>query len=248
MGLERVRRVYERLGRDDPFWAVLTNDSKRAGRWATDEFFETGRAEIARVLSELEKLGLPIERRRALDFGCGVGRLSRALCERFDAVTGVDISSSMIRRAEEHNRHPDRCRFVVNTEEHLRCFDDASFDLVYSSITLQHMPAEYALGYVREFVRLIASDGIAVFQMRVARRPSTLTRFERLGRLWNEAVRPWWKVVRGRPPVQVHVVSEERILGAVREAGGESLRCVSVDQRPRGSRESLLYFVRRKRS
>jgi SAM-dependent methyltransferase len=248
MSLERVRKVYERLGSEDPLWAVLTNDAKRAGKWETDEFFETGRTEIDGVLSELNELALPAERRRALDFGCGVGRLSRALCEHFDAVTGVDISSSMIQSAERYNRHLDRCRFLVNTEEHLRCFEDSSFDLVYSSITLQHMPAEYALGYVREFLRLLDPDGIAVFQMRVSRRTSAPSWFEGARRFWNESVRPLWKIVRGRPPVQVHLVREERILEAIHSSGGESLRCSSVDRRPRKSRESLRYFVRRGRS
>lgn len=46
-------------------------------------------------------LGHPRERGVALDFGCGVGRLTRALAAFFDRATGVDISSSMIEEAKK---------------------------------------------------------------------------------------------------------------------------------------------------
>ena len=37
--LDRLRRVWERLGGDDPLWAVLSDSRKRGGRWDIDEFF-----------------------------------------------------------------------------------------------------------------------------------------------------------------------------------------------------------------
>ena len=43
--------------------------------------------------------GSPAARRSALDFGCGIGRLSQALAEHFDQVYGVDISPKMIELA-----------------------------------------------------------------------------------------------------------------------------------------------------
>ena len=47
--------------------------------WDPDEFFAYGRAEIDDVLVRLADLGLRRGNRRALDFGCGVGRLTQAL-------------------------------------------------------------------------------------------------------------------------------------------------------------------------
>ena len=43
--LDRVRQTYEELGNRDPFWAVLTDDTKRGNKWDSHEFFETGRSE-----------------------------------------------------------------------------------------------------------------------------------------------------------------------------------------------------------
>ena len=39
------------------------------------------------------------ERRAALDYGCGVGRLTLPLAERCEHVYGVDVSPSMLREA-----------------------------------------------------------------------------------------------------------------------------------------------------
>ena len=76
-----TKDTFERLGREDPLWAVLTVPEFRNNRWDPDAFFETGRHEINGVMAYLDSLGLDGPRELAMDFGCGVGRLSQALCE-----------------------------------------------------------------------------------------------------------------------------------------------------------------------
>ena len=46
MNLDSVRRVYEKLGSEDPMWAVLTDDRFRNNNWDPEQFFATGRAEV----------------------------------------------------------------------------------------------------------------------------------------------------------------------------------------------------------
>jgi trans-aconitate methyltransferase len=46
---------------------------------------------------------------------------------------------------------------------HLR--GQLGFDLIYSRITLQHMPTAYQHEYLAQFVRLLHPDGVAVFQI-----------------------------------------------------------------------------------
>src|SRR5688500_10455568 len=111
--LEPLRALWDQLGREDPLWAVLTRPDRRGRTWDEDEFFATGRREIAEVLGRLPEL--PGESpRRALDFGCGVGRLTQALAERFDAVVGVDVAASMIEEARARNRVGPRCTYLLN--------------------------------------------------------------------------------------------------------------------------------------
>jgi 2-polyprenyl-3-methyl-5-hydroxy-6-metoxy-1,4-benzoquinol methylase len=83
MGLDHVRKVYEQVGRDDPFYAVLTHHGFRGGRWDPEAFFQTGRDEIKGVMEYVASLPWELSRGLALDFGCGVGRLTQALAEEF---------------------------------------------------------------------------------------------------------------------------------------------------------------------
>src|SRR5947209_9360837 len=150
-------------------WSVLTLPDKKHGRWNRADFFRIGQEEIGDVLALLEEKGVRFPRRRALDFGCGVGRLSQALADHFDAVDGVDIAPSMIRLANNDNRHGNRCRYHLNESGDLRAFADASFDFIYSTHVLQHMEPRYARLYVEEFIRVLAPEGVAFFEITTER-------------------------------------------------------------------------------
>jgi SAM-dependent methyltransferase len=169
--LRELREDWTRLGAEDPLWAVYVAPRTRGGRWDLDEFFALGRREVTGALAGLERFGLHPRRRRALDFGCGVGRLSAALAEHVDEVIGVDIAPTMLAEAQRLDRSGGRCRFVLNTAADLAFVEDHSIDIVYSSLVLQHLPPSLARGYVREFSRILADDGVAIFQ--VATRPTT---------------------------------------------------------------------------
>src|SRR5689334_1327320 len=95
MELDQLQHTWDSYGKTNPMWAVLTDSTS----WQEREFFDTGTREINAVLGEAERLGFSVGTGRALDFGCGVGRLSQALCERFESVCGIDIAPSMIEAA-----------------------------------------------------------------------------------------------------------------------------------------------------
>jgi len=153
--LSSIQNLWETLARDDPMWAVLTWPKKR-GRWESDEFFATGADEIRCVMDRIRRRQIDVPRRTALDFGCGVGRVTQALAFHFERVWGIDISPTMISEAERYNRFPRSCHYSLNCESDLRCFKSGSFDFVYSCITLQHLGQNLAISYLQEFVRLAA--------------------------------------------------------------------------------------------
>jgi hypothetical protein len=78
MHLWRVRHTWDRLGGRDPLWAVLTWPDKQGNKWTIEEFLATGRVEVDRLVQYLERVAPACPRHSALDFGCGVGRVSRA--------------------------------------------------------------------------------------------------------------------------------------------------------------------------
>ncbi|CAM3991002.1 class I SAM-dependent methyltransferase [Kibdelosporangium persicum] len=160
--LDRVRDAWETLGTSDPYWAVLTEHEFHGGE-AKTRFFDSGRAEIRKLLDVLDKHRRPYGD-AAVDFGCGVGRLSYALAEHFKHVTGVDVARSMIEEARASNPFPDRVRFVHNDAATLP-FDDDSVDLVISVITLQHIRPALSLRYMLEMARIVRPGGHLLFQV-----------------------------------------------------------------------------------
>jgi SAM-dependent methyltransferase len=165
MDLQELQSNWNQFGRLDPLFAILTNPEKRENRWNVDEFFHTGENEIKSVIGYLNALCLPLTFGRALDFGCGVGRLTQALCRYFKECDGVDIACSMIDQARELNRFGHRCRYHINTVEDLQLFGSDTFDFIYSTIVLQHMEPRYSSRYIQEFLRVLKPRGIALFQI-----------------------------------------------------------------------------------
>jgi SAM-dependent methyltransferase len=165
MSLEELRDSWNELATKDAFQAVLTRSAAIRQRWDPDTFFRTGVDEVESILNRVRSLGAAPESGRALDFGCGLGRVTQALCRSFQQVDGVDISVAMIERARSFNRFADRCTYHLNETDDLHVFDDETFDFVYSNITLQHIDPRYGRRYVEEFFRVLKPGGFTVFQV-----------------------------------------------------------------------------------
>jgi SAM-dependent methyltransferase len=163
---------WERAAQSDPLWAILSDPSKRGRKWQVEDFFETGRREISLLLYQLHRLGHFPGTGRALDFGCGIGRLTQALASTFDEVVGVDVSKTMIQIANTVNPYPT-VRFVLNQSDSLSVFGAGEFDFVYSDIVLQHLEPQLSKKYLSEFVRVLAPEGVAVFQLPSHKRASS---------------------------------------------------------------------------
>jgi len=164
VNIEAAGRNWTALGEDDPLWVVLTDPEKKGNRWQADEFFATGQTEIADIFEKLRATGIAPATGRALDFGCGVGRLTQALAARFEAVDGVDISASMLRHAEKFNRFPDRVKYHLNVRPDLATLPAGQYDFICSLIALQHTPPPFQRGYLADFLRLLKLGGCAYFQ------------------------------------------------------------------------------------
>ena len=242
MSLRRVERTWTHLGRENPMWAVLTY--KRD--WDEEEFFATGEQEITALAEDVEALGLRFGGERALDFGSGIGRLTKALASRFQEVVGVDISQPMVERARQLGLEGDGVSFVVNTRPDLSIFDADSFDLVYSNITLQHMPTDISEGYLREFVRVVRPGGLVAFQLPTGPRedvsqPNAVKRSAlALRGLAGRAVRL------GRRHMEMHWLPREAVEAILVDAGAQP---IDARQDTGGGRrwESMRYVATKSR-
>lgn len=222
--LDRVRRTWQDLGSDDPLWAVLSTPEKRGGRWDIDEFFASGRGEIDNQMEiVLPPLGLPAQRRLAVDFGCGAGRLTRALARHFATVIGLDVSSSMVRTARRLNAHVSNIAFRENTGTRLDLIADRSVDFLSCCIVLQHIPASLQVGYIAEFFRVLAPGGVAMFQFVIGADASSRGRV--YGRLSNRWMNPLRRILWRRWNVfEMHPLSESAVVDLL--AADRELRLV----------------------
>ena len=217
-------------------WAALTDNGK-GGRWDAGEFLRTGREEIDAVLALLAGCGVPPVMGTALDFGCGPGRLTAGLATAgFERVIGVDVSPTMLARAEQivGAEVAKRCEFRLNSVPDLASVPDGSVDLVYSCRVLQHMPPELAHGYVREFLRIAAPGGVVVFQL-----PSGPVGL--VGAVMR--LLPVRVLDRVRGGIQMHGTNPAVVARLVAEGGGESVS-VEADTSAGPRWRSHLYVVR----
>jgi SAM-dependent methyltransferase len=238
--LSELKKNWHEFGRRDPLWAILAEPDKKNNRWNIDEFFKTGETDVAAILSYIEALPFQLRMNSALDFGCGVGRLTQALSDRFDYCCGVDIARSMIRLANKLNRHGNSCRYVLNERNDLRLFKSDTFDFICTLITLQHMKPEYSKNYILELLRVLAPGGLLFFQLPAGQSASNPLinnnpvedetpplqdahkqrilsgLYEKAIGLYRDKVNP----VPLDPVMEMHFVPQEEVLKLVREGGG----------------------------
>jgi SAM-dependent methyltransferase len=240
----RFGASWDRLGRDNAFGAILTKDGKIAD-WNAAEFWATGRDDVERFMTELSRLVPDAPRTRALDFGCGVGRITAALAEHYSDVVGVDVAESMIARARSLVTDP-RCVFVLNRAPHLRQFKNASFAAVYCRLVLQHIEPSLIRRYIPDLVRILAPRGVLMFQLpepMPVLHVDELGEFQRapvVGSRWKQSLpRPvvsawrWIKfqfVPKPPPPLMGRFgLQREEVLALVRTAGGVVLHMRADD-------------------
>jgi 2-polyprenyl-3-methyl-5-hydroxy-6-metoxy-1,4-benzoquinol methylase len=237
---------WEELAQLDPLWAVASSPQRRHGKWDEEEFYERGRRKVNKLMKRLDALGVPARSARALDFGCGAGRLILPLADHFDTVVGVDISPSMLALARMRAAGRPGLEFRLDETGDQSLLAGESFDLVYSGLVLQHLASvAAALGCLERLCAAVSPGGALVVQipiwlrahgsLRVRQRVYTALR--RMGvparLLYRRA---------GLHPMTMICVPRERVEACVRGAG---LAIVRIDERTDDDIVSLtIYAVR----
>ena len=150
------------IGEEDPFFGVLTHSRFHRDN-LTDEaladFYYSGESEIASLLARSREIFGPFAPRSALDFGCGVGRLTRPLARLTGDAVGVDVSEGMLKEARQHV--PDAV-FVESIPKR-------TFDWVVSFIVLQHVTPAAGYPLIRELLKAVAPGGRITLHITFAR-------------------------------------------------------------------------------
>ncbi len=114
----------------------------------------------------------PLEGRRVLDVGCGLGMYTAAFLRETPHVFGVEIERERALEARE------RAAGIVQTSGERLPFPDATFDVVFSHEVLEHVTDDRAC--VAEMVRVTRTGGRIVIFV-----PNRLYPFETHGIFWR---------------------------------------------------------------
>jgi len=159
----RMREDWNKRAQDDAHYFVAFGRRQQDD----EEFFDSARDLVLGLKEELKRFpkGNP-RARRALEIGCGPGRLLRPLSDCFGEIHGVDVSDEMVRRARQKLAHIPHAHAHHAPNSDLSAFADLSFDLVYSYAVFQHIPSrDVVFGYLREACRVLKPGGIIRCQM-----------------------------------------------------------------------------------
>ena len=242
------RRDWEDLAQLDPLWAIASAPGKRYGRTEEEAFYAAGRAKTAKLLEQPSERGLPAGHGRALDFGCGAGRITLPLADRFDRVVGVDVAPSMLALARDRDRAGERGDVELWLDERgdQSLLAGERFDLVYSGLVLQHLPtSDAALACLRRLSDAVAPGGVLVAQL-----PTWLpvrTRLHLNQRVYDALRRlgvPAETIYRRvrLHPMRMTAVAREDVDACLRDSGLELRR---ADQRSHRSIRSLTLYAAR---
>lgn len=130
---------------------------------ADDQWFlEGGRLAYVAIVDALDRAGVSLDELGAvLDFGCGVGRVSRHWQREAHRVDlyGVDYNPALIAWCREHLRFG---RFATNGPRPPLAFPDATFGLVYALSVFTHLPLDAQLEWRDELARVTRPGGLVL--------------------------------------------------------------------------------------
>lgn len=134
-------------------------DTGHAGSEA--DFDASGRRDVARFFAGAEDLLLPAASPppTVVEIGCGTGRMSRHVAPRVGRLICCDVAREMLRRAAERLAGAPNVAFLETDGRTLRPLPDASVDLVFSAVVLQHVPRAVAASYVADARRVLRPGG-----------------------------------------------------------------------------------------
>jgi len=154
-------KSWDEMARENALAAIMTTPEMMASADMSQErlqaFFDRGRELYERYVKPLAPPeGMLVE------YGCGAGRILRAVCDDGRACAGVDISPTMI----------ELCRqFVPEAEAHVlqagrSGLPDACASMVYSNAVVQHIQrlSDYVAAF-DEMCRLLAPGGVLHVQV-----------------------------------------------------------------------------------
>lgn len=241
------KKIWEEIAEREAYFGVATFEKFLAGvidDEAKKEFFESGRKHMDLVLAELEAaLGVIGRPKKALDYGCGVGRLLIPLAERCDSVVGVDISAGMLQEAKTNLDAESISTCELQNAEQFMADDGAIYDLVHSYIVLQHI--EPAIGYqiIEKLLRRLQTRGVGMLHFTHTDNAAWFTRIRARTYRAAPVIHRISARFRGetRPFIPMYSYDRKQVAAIMEEHRCRKLRSIETDH---GYLGEMIFFVK----
>jgi SAM-dependent methyltransferase len=257
---------WEGFARQDPYWAVWTENRFRTAQLdaaARQEFFASGESYIDHAFETIRlRLDGQFSPARALDFGCGVGRLVLALAKRCESVVGVDVSDSMLGEARANLQSCGLDNVTLVKGDDNLSGVTGRFDFVNTLIVLQHIPCPRGQRIFRRLIDLLDDGGVGAIHVNYSHATrrgharfdqpewpadapaggfwSHLTGLRRAARRGIARLIPRRKWPDAAPQIQMNTYSLNPLFHYIQEAGGREMYCQFNDHA--GHYGVVLYF------
>jgi SAM-dependent methyltransferase len=218
-------RAWQRWGETEPYYGVLTDARFRGDALAENRaaFFKLGHNHIAERLRTAEQHFGAFGRGRALDFGCGVGRLTLPLARQFGETLGLDVAPAMIEEARRNAAADQLGNVSFLLSDDALSAAQGRFDFVMSELVFQHIPIARGLMILQRLLDRVEVGGIAALQMCIDRQDDTRQRLH----YWTQRRVPGGNgllnLLRGRPfgepLMQMNPYPPEKVFGFARDLG-----------------------------
>jgi SAM-dependent methyltransferase len=164
----KVRSQYAKVGPTEPHFAVLVDSPESIDTVDANisQFWSTGHAQALDLLQPLERFGLTeLTSKTAVEYGCGIGRLSFGLASQFQQLHSYDVSDSQITLAKKASVDAAvlNCQFHLSSGNPFAALEPCDF--FYSKNTFQHYPPPLIHQFIRNALRSLKPDGVALFQV-----------------------------------------------------------------------------------
>ncbi len=214
--LEHIQSSWEHLGATEPHWSVLTNEQFRQKHIAENEeaFYQSGKHHVDALWRSLQRVGVdPGAFSSCLEYGCGLGRVTRWLAERFDTVYGYDISSAHLQGAGNYLSRAGIDNVVLQTVTSPGEVENlAAVDVVYSLIVLQHNPPPVIALIVRGLLAALNPGGVAYFQVPTYQRDYAFSSTKYLS-----------AALSAEKEIEMHVLPQSEIFAIASQSGAQVL-------------------------
>jgi 2-polyprenyl-3-methyl-5-hydroxy-6-metoxy-1,4-benzoquinol methylase len=154
-------------GKSKPYWSVITQpEYLNPNTENIESFYESGSWEANYVKAMCEKyLSTPLKGKTIIDFGCGLGRITKPLLELGLKVVGMDISKAHLDLANEQVKGDVKWVHITDFSKSIQSLVGNKVDLIVTFIVLQHNRPTLMKTYVKSLLDALNTDGIAILHI-----------------------------------------------------------------------------------